>query len=37
MMVGRELTTRFPDRLPIVPKPDEQPVLAVENLVVPAL
>ena len=35
MMVGRELTTRFPDRLPIVPKPDEQPVLAVENLVVP--
>jgi ribose transport system ATP-binding protein len=35
MMVGRELTTRFPDRLPIVPRPDEQPVLAVENLVVP--
>ena len=35
MMVGREFTTRFPDRPAIAPGADAQPVLTVENLVVP--
>jgi ribose transport system ATP-binding protein len=35
MMVGRELTTRFPDRPAIEPGQDQPPVLAVDDVVVP--
>ena len=35
MMVGRALTTRFPDRPPLQASTDEPPVLSVENLMVP--
>jgi ribose transport system ATP-binding protein len=35
MMVGRALTTRFPDRPETEPDPTEQPVLSVDNLLVP--
>src|SRR5450432_1660638 len=35
MMVGRALTTRFPDRPPVEPGANEEPVLSVENVVVP--
>jgi ribose transport system ATP-binding protein len=35
MMVGRALTTRFPDRPAVEPGSDQPPVLAVDNLVVP--
>ena len=35
MMVGRALTTRFPDRPPLEIKADQPPVLAIENLLVP--
>ncbi len=37
MMVGRELTTRFPDRLPIgaTAGANDQPVLIVDNVLVP--
>jgi len=35
MMVGRALTTRFPDRPAVEPGAAEEPVLGVENLVVP--
>jgi ribose transport system ATP-binding protein len=35
MMVGRALTTRFPDRPETEPGKDQPPVLAVDNLVVP--
>jgi ribose transport system ATP-binding protein len=35
MMVGRAMTTRFPDRPITEPGKNEPPVLAVENLIVP--
>lgn len=35
MMVGRALTTRFPDRLVVEPGKDQPPVLTVEDLQVP--
>jgi ribose transport system ATP-binding protein len=35
MMVGRALTTRFPDRPAVEPGIDQPPVLAVDDLVVP--
>jgi ribose transport system ATP-binding protein len=35
MMVGRALTTRFPDRPAIEPGADQPPVLTVNNVVVP--
>jgi ribose transport system ATP-binding protein len=35
MMVGRAMTTRFPDRPVAEPGKDEPPVLAVDNLIVP--